>query len=120
MGDSMVQDQSEPLKVQTGDGTTPDRRSLAVTLYRRRLAVFAFMLVYGLGMSSWVVRTPAVRDLLNASTAQMGLVLLGMVTWRSFKGHFSAEEHHGVEIPGIYWHFVDVMWIVVYTTIYVL
>src|ERR1700712_746685 len=78
MGDSMVQDQSEPLEVQTGDGTTPDRRSLAVTLYRRRLAVFAFMLVYGLGMSSWVVRTPAVRDLLNASTAQMGLVLLGL------------------------------------------
>ncbi|MCU1572498.1 MAG: hypothetical protein JWO93_580, partial [Micrococcaceae bacterium] len=44
----------------------------------RRLAVFAFMLVYGLGMSSWVVRTPAVRDLLHASTAQMGLVLLGL------------------------------------------
>ena len=30
------------------------------------------------------------------------------------------EDHHGVEIPGIYWHFVDVMWIVVYTTVYIL
>ena len=28
--------------------------------------------------------------------------------------------HRGVEIPGIYWHFVDVMWIVVYTTVYIL
>ena len=45
---------------------------------RRRLAIFAFMLTFGIGMSSWVVRTPAVRDLLDASTAEMGLVLLGL------------------------------------------
>ena len=37
---------------------------------------------------------------------------------RGFRGHYSPEHHHGVEIPGIYWHFVDVMWIVVYTTVY--
>ncbi len=36
------------------------------------------MLVFGIGMASWVVRTPAVRDLLEASTAEMGLVLLGL------------------------------------------
>jgi cytochrome c oxidase subunit III len=38
----------------------------------------------------------------------------------AFRGHFTAKEHWGVEIPGIYWHFVDVMWIVVYTTVYIL
>ncbi len=31
----------------------------------------------------------------------------------AFSGHFSPEHHHGLEIPAIYWHFVDVMWIVV-------
>ena len=31
-----------------------------------------------------------------------------------------AKEHRGVEVPGIYWHFVDVMWIVVYSTVYLL
>jgi len=36
------------------------------------------MLVLGAGTASWVVRTPAVRDLLEASTAQMGYVLLGI------------------------------------------
>ena len=41
-------------------------------------------------------------------------------TIRAFRGHFTAKEHRGVEIPGIYWHFVDVMWIVVYTSIYIL
>ncbi|WP_348788818.1 MFS transporter [Leifsonia sp. NPDC080035] len=45
---------------------------------RRRLAVFAIMLTYGIGLSSWVVRTPAVRDLVHASTAEMGLILLGL------------------------------------------
>jgi cytochrome c oxidase subunit 3 len=50
----------------------------------------------------------------------IGLLLLLFATIRAFRGHFSAEHHHGVEIPGIYWHFVDVMWIVVYTTIYLL
>jgi cytochrome c oxidase subunit III len=57
---------------------------------------------------------------LHGAHVTIGLILLGMVTVRSFKGHFSPEEHRGVEVPGIYWHFVDVMWIIVYTTIYVL
>ena len=57
---------------------------------------------------------------LHGAHVTIGLILLGMVTIRAFRGHFSPESHHGVEIPGIYWHFVDVMWIVVYTTVYVL
>jgi cytochrome c oxidase subunit 3 len=50
----------------------------------------------------------------------VGLTLLAFAAIRSFRGHFSPEHHHGVEIPGIYWHFVDVMWIVVYVTVYIL
>ncbi len=50
----------------------------------------------------------------------IGLILLLIVTIRSFRGHFTPEEHRGVEVPGIYWHFVDIMWIVVFTTVYVI
>ena len=50
----------------------------------------------------------------------VGLTILLMMTIRAFRGHFSPEHHHGVEVGGIYWHFVDVMWIVVYVTVYVL
>jgi len=57
---------------------------------------------------------------LHGAHVFIGLTLLVMVTVRAFRGHFSPEHHHGVEVPGIYWHFVDVMWIVVYTTIYIL
>jgi cytochrome c oxidase subunit 3 len=50
----------------------------------------------------------------------VGLSILAFMTIRAFRGHFSSEHHHGVEIGGIYWHFVDVMWIVVFTTVYIL
>jgi cytochrome c oxidase subunit 3 len=57
---------------------------------------------------------------LHGAHVFVGLTLLTFATIRAFRGHFTAESHHGVEIPGIYWHFVDVMWIVVYTTVYIL
>jgi len=57
---------------------------------------------------------------LHGAHVFVGLTILLFVTIRAFRGHFSPEHHHGVEIGGIYWHFVDAMWIVVYTTIYIL
>jgi cytochrome c oxidase subunit 3 len=57
---------------------------------------------------------------LHGAHVFVGLTLLGTATMRAFRGHYTPEHHHGVEIPGIYWHFVDVMWIVVYTTVYLL
>jgi cytochrome c oxidase subunit III len=50
----------------------------------------------------------------------VGLNLLTYAFIRAKRGHFSAAHHHGVEVPGIYWHFVDVMWIIVYVTVYVI
>jgi len=57
---------------------------------------------------------------LHGAHVFVGLTLLTFATVRAFRGHFTAKEHRGVEVPGIYWHFVDVMWVIVYTTIYVL
>ena len=57
---------------------------------------------------------------LHGAHVFIGLLLLTFMTIRSFRGHFTAAHHHGVELGGIYWHFVDVMWIVVYTTVYIL
>ncbi len=57
---------------------------------------------------------------LHGAHVLVGLTILLFMTIRSFRGHFSLEAHHGVEIGGIYWHFVDIMWIVVYVTVYVL
>jgi cytochrome c oxidase subunit III len=57
---------------------------------------------------------------LHGAHVAVGLSLLLMVIIRGFRGHFSPEHHHGVELPGIYWHFVDVMWIVVYSVVYLI
>jgi cytochrome c oxidase subunit III len=57
---------------------------------------------------------------LHGAHVFIGLVLLLIVTIRAFRGHYTPEEHRGVEVPGIYWHFVDIMWIFVFSTLYVL
>ena len=57
---------------------------------------------------------------LHGAHVFIGLCLLLFVTIRAFRGHYSSDEHRGVDVPGIYWHFVDIMWIVVYTTVYII
>jgi cytochrome c oxidase subunit III len=59
---------------------------------------------------------------LHGAHVTVGLVLLAFANIRAWRGHFGpdAKDHLGVEVPGIYWHFVDVMWIIVFTTVYIL
>ena len=50
-----------------------------------------------------------------------GLLLILAVLWRSLKaGHYSNEKHFGVEAAEIYWHFVDVIWILLFLLLYIL
>ncbi|SJM65198.1 MFS transporter [Gulosibacter sp. 10] len=48
------------------------------TPHVRRNAVFALFMIPGLALSTWVTRTPDIRDLVGASTAEMGLILFGL------------------------------------------
>lgn len=51
----------------------------------------------------------------------IGILLILGVLWRSRRvGHYSAEKHVGVEMAEIYWHFVDVIWLVLFGLIYIL
>jgi fucose permease len=45
---------------------------------RRRIALSAFFFMPGIALASWVTRTPAIRDALGASIAEMGMVLFGL------------------------------------------
>lgn len=51
---------------------------MAPSVARRRLSLFALFFVPGVAIASWVTRTPAIRDALGASTAEMGFVLFGL------------------------------------------
>ncbi|KAF1018587.1 MAG: Inner membrane protein YbjJ [Paracidovorax wautersii] len=46
--------------------------------HRRRNALFTLFFLIGVVMSSWITRTPAIRDALGASIAEMGMVLFGL------------------------------------------
>ncbi|WP_061708495.1 MFS transporter [Pseudenterobacter timonensis] len=50
------------------------RKALRLRLF----ALFMFFFIPGLLMASWATRTPAIRDVLSVSTAEMGIVLFGL------------------------------------------
>ncbi|HEY3057458.1 MAG TPA: cytochrome c oxidase subunit 3 [Chloroflexota bacterium] len=49
-----------------------------------------------------------------------GVLVLTGVLIRGFMGHFSSRSHFGVEGSVLYWHFVDVVWLALYATLYAL
>lgn len=50
----------------------------------------------------------------------IGLAWLGFILFRYFRGTLSAEDATGIELFGLYWHFVDIIWIVLFTVVYLL
>lgn len=50
----------------------------------------------------------------------IGLIFLIIVLVRALRGDFSAKKHFAVEAGELYWHFVDLVWIVVFSTVYLL
>jgi cytochrome c oxidase subunit 3 len=48
-----------------------------------------------------------------------GVVFNSIVLFRTLKGQFTARRHLAVEAASIYWHFVDVVWIGLFVTTYI-
>jgi cytochrome c oxidase subunit 3 len=49
-----------------------------------------------------------------------GLLMLGIVLLFGFAGRVGREQAARVEVLSLYWHFVDAVWVVVFTVVYVL
>jgi cytochrome c oxidase subunit III len=49
-----------------------------------------------------------------------GVLMLSVVLYRGMAGQFSARHHDMVEAASLYWHFVDVVWILLFSTLYLL
>lgn len=49
-----------------------------------------------------------------------GVIWLGIVLFKSFKGVYTPEDNLGVELFGLYWHFVDLVWILLFTIVYLI
>jgi cytochrome c oxidase subunit 3/cytochrome o ubiquinol oxidase subunit 3 len=55
---------------------------------------------------------------LHGAHVTVGIFWLLSLWSRSMQGRLSTEKAEAVEIAGLYWHFVDVVWIVIFTAIY--
>jgi len=49
-----------------------------------------------------------------------GVILLSIVLIKGLRGRYSVERNEGVELVGLYWHFVDLVWILIFTFLYLL
>jgi cytochrome c oxidase subunit 3 len=57
---------------------------------------------------------------LHGTHVFIGATLLAIALVRSLRGHYSAENHMGVELTGIYWHFVDFVWVILFAIVYLI
>ena len=48
----------------------------------------------------------------------LGAIMLTVILFRSIRGHFTPEHHFAFEGVAWYWHFVDVVWLGLYITVY--
>jgi cytochrome c oxidase subunit 3 len=48
----------------------------------------------------------------------IGAIMLSVMLARAFKGHFDAEHHFAFEAAAWYWHFVDVVWLLLFVLVY--
>ena len=49
-----------------------------------------------------------------------GVLMLIGFTMRSARGRFTALNHHAIEVGSLYWHYVDIIWILVFTSIFII
>jgi cytochrome c oxidase subunit III len=50
----------------------------------------------------------------------VGVLMLTVIWFRCLKGHFKPEHHFGFEGAAWYWHFVDVVWLLLFVLVYLM
>jgi len=110
-------------RIRAGDRTGLVR-GLTVTLVLGALFLVGQLYDYsilGFGVSSGIYGT-VFYTLTGFHGAHVfgGVVAIAVMLMRGAAGQFSARHHAAIEGVGWYWHFVDVVWVALVTTLYVL
>jgi cytochrome c oxidase subunit I+III len=74
-----------------------------------------FTITSGLPASTYYVLTGV-----HAVHLSAGLVAVGYLLLRAFNGGFNNTKHSGVENVGLYWHFVDIVWMFLFPLFYLI
>jgi cytochrome c oxidase subunit 3 len=57
---------------------------------------------------------------IHATHMLVGLGLFTWLAWHAHRGRFSPQQYNAVEICGLYWHFVDLVWIFLFPMLYLI
>ncbi len=57
---------------------------------------------------------------LHALHMIVGLLIMAWLLWTAWKGYYTPEYYMPVEMSGLYWHFVDIVWIFLFPLLYLL
>lgn len=57
---------------------------------------------------------------LHALHMVVGLGIFSVLTYLAWRGHYTPEYHTPIEIGGLYWHFVDIVWIYLFPLLYLI
>jgi cytochrome c oxidase subunit 3 len=57
---------------------------------------------------------------LHALHMVVGVGILSFMIWTAYKGRFTAEYMTPVDVAGLYWHFVDIIWIFLFPLLYLI
>ena len=50
----------------------------------------------------------------------IGIPMLGIIAWMAKRGRFARDHYSPVEIAGLYWHFVDIVWVFLFPMLYLI
>ena len=56
----------------------------------------------------------------HGAHVSIGVLCLIFVLIRALRGEYTQTDHRGVELIGLYWHFVDLVWIILFTIVYLI
>ena len=56
----------------------------------------------------------------HGAHVSLGVLCMTWVTVKAFRGKYTQADHGGVEVIGLYWHFVDLVWIILFTIVYLI
>lgn len=56
---------------------------------------------------------------LHALHMTIGLGVLAVLLWRTALGSFTVDYHTPIGMGGLYWHFIDIVWVFLYAVLYI-
>ena len=55
---------------------------------------------------------------LHSLHVTIGVVILAVLAVQAWRGKFSKEYYNPIEVGGLYWHFVDIVWVFLFPLLY--